>query len=187
MKGKAGNEGKRGGRIELHKDEVVAVYPGSFDPPTLGHLNLVGRAAAVFDKVVVAVAESTSKRYVFSTEERVELWRKVMPAGLGNVEIDTFRGLLVNYVEKKGGKILLRGLRNTTDFDYEIAMTNTNRAMKPTVETIFMMTEGRFAHLSSSLIKEIVLLGGSVKGMVHPLIEKELKKRIGPGARESKK
>jgi len=114
----------------------------------------------------------------------VELWRKVLPPGLANVEIDTFRGLLVNYVEKKGARILLRGLRNTTDFDYEIAMTNTNRAMKPNVETIFMMTEGRFAHLSSSLIKEIVLLGGSVKGMVHPLIEKELKKRIGPGAKK---
>jgi pantetheine-phosphate adenylyltransferase len=170
------------GQASFRRDDVIACYPGSFDPPTMGHLNLVSRAAAVFDRVVVAVAESTSKRYVFSTEERVELWRKIMPAGLTNVEIDTFHGLLVNYVEQKGGKILLRGLRNTTDFDYEIAMTNTNRAMKPEVETIFMMTEGRYAHLSSSLIKEIVLLGGSVKGMVPPLIEKELKGRIGPGA-----
>jgi pantetheine-phosphate adenylyltransferase len=168
------------GRAETLKPEVAAVYPGSFDPPTFGHLNIVTRAAAVFDRVVVAVAESTSKRYVFSTEERVKLWRRVLPPGLGNVELDTFHGLLVDYVEKKGARILLRGLRNTTDFDYEIAMTNTNRAMKPGVETVFMMTEGCFAHLSSSLIKEIVLLGGSVTGMVPPLVEAELKKRIGP-------
>ena len=164
----------------MAKKKVVAVYPGSFDPPTLGHINLVERAAAVFDEVILAVAESTSKRYVFSTEERVELWKKLIPKGVGNVKVDTFHGLLVDYVEKKGANILLRGLRNTTDFDYEISMAHTNRTMKPNVEILFMMTEGRYSHLSSSLIKEIVLLGGSVKGMVPPLVERELKKRIGP-------
>ena len=164
----------------MAKEPVIAVYPGSFDPPTLGHLNLVKRAAAIFDQVVVAVAESTSKRYVFSTEERVRLWRQIIPRDFTNVTVDTFTGLLVNYVEKKGARILLRGLRTTTDFEYELAMANTNRTMKPDVETLFMMTEGGFMHLSSSLIKEIVTLGGSVKGMVPPLIERELKKRIGP-------
>lgn len=161
-------------------ERVIAVYPGSFDPPTLGHLNLVNRAAEIFDKVVVAVAESTSKRYVFSTAERVELWKKLLPKRLTNVEVDTFTGLLVDYTARKGAKILLRGLRNSADFEYELSMANTNRALRPAVETVFMMTEGRLAHLSSSLIKEIVLLGGSVKGMVPPLVERELKKRIGP-------
>lgn len=166
----------------MAKKHSVAVYPGSFDPPTLGHLNLVTRAAGVFDEVVVAVAESTSKRYVFSTEERVALWKKILPPGTKNVKIDTFSGLLVDYVESKGACILLRGLRNSIDFEYEISMAQTNRTMNPQVETLFMMTEGQLSHLSSSLIKEIVYLGGSVKGMVPPLIERELKKRIGPGS-----
>jgi len=164
------------------KKNTVAVYPGSFDPPTLGHLNLVTRAAEIFNEVVVAVAESTSKRYVFSTEERVELWRKILPKGMKNVKIDTFSGLLVDYVASKNAGILLRGLRNGIDFEYEISMAQTNRSMNPDVETLFIMTEGHLAHLSSSLIKEIVYLGGSVKGMVPPLIERELKKRIGPGS-----
>ena len=168
----------------MAKKPVIAVYPGSFDPPTLGHLNLVKRAAETFDEVLIAVAESTSKRYVFTTEERLELWKELIPARLTNVKVDTFSGLLVNYVEKKGARILLRGLRNTTDFEYELAMANTNRAMKPKVETLFMMTEGSLSHLSSSLIKEIVILGGSVRGMVPPLVERELKKRIGPKSKK---
>jgi len=171
----------------VKKAKVVAVYPGSFDPPTLGHQNIVERASEVFDQVIVAVAISTSKRYVFSTEERVELWKKIVGKRLDNVVVDTFKGLLVDYVESKGSRILLRGLRNTTDFDYEISMAETNRTMRPKVEVLFMMTEGRYFHLSSSLIKEIVMLGGSVKGMVPPLIEKELKKRIGPGSNNKNK
>lgn len=170
----------------MAKDRVIAVYPGSFDPPTLGHLNLVLRAAAIFDEVVVAVAESTSKRYVFTTQERVELWKRLIPPPLTNVKVDTFTGLLVDYVARKNARILLRGLRTTTDFEYELAMANTNRTMKPDVETLFMMTESGLMHLSSSLIKEIVILGGSVKGMVPPLVERELKKRIGPKKKSGK-
>ena len=166
----------------MAKKKVVAVYPGSFDPPTLGHINIVERSAAVFDEVLIAVAESTSKRYVFTTEERVWLWGKVMPKNVKNVKIDTFKGLLVDYVAKKKARILLRGLRNSTDFEYEISMAQTNRTMNPDVEIMFMMTEGSLSHLSSSLIKEIVYLGGSVKGMVPAMVERELKKRIGPGA-----
>ena len=164
----------------MAKSKVVAVYPGSFDPPTWGHLNLVERAAAVFDEVIVAVAESTSKRYVFTTVERVELWKKLIPGKLKNVKVDTFSGLLVDYCQKKRAKILLRGLRNALDFEYEITMAHTNRTLNPELETVFMMTEGRLSHLSSSLIKEIVILGGSVKGMVPPRVERELRKRIGP-------
>ncbi len=164
----------------MAEDKVIAVYPGSFDPPTLGHVNLVARAAGVFDRVIVAVAESTSKGYVFTTEERVELWKKVLPKEVDNVSVETFKGLLVDFVAEKDARILLRGLRNTMDFEYEISMAQTNRTLKPDVEVLFMMTEGSYSHLSSSLIKEIVHLGGSVKGMVPPLVERELKKRIGP-------
>jgi len=170
----------------MAKKKVVAVYAGSFDPPTLGHLNIVTRSAQVFDQVIMAVAESTSKRYVFSTEERVKLWEKILPTNLKNVVVDTFSGLLVDYAEKKGAKILLRGLRNLTDFEYEISMAQTNRTMKPEVEILLMMTDGCYSHLSSSLIKEIVYLGGSVKGMVPPAVERELKKRIGPNSGKSK-
>ncbi len=139
----------------MAKKKVIAAYPGSFDPPTLGHLNIVSRSAAIFDEVIIAVADSTSKRYVFSTEERLDLWRKILPKGLSNVKVDSFKkSLLVDYAEGKGAGILLRGLRNTTDFEYEIAMAHTNRQMKPAVETLFMMTEGCYSHLSSSLIKE---------------------------------
>ena len=168
----------------MKKNRVLAAYPGSFDPPTFGHLNIVTRSSAIFDEVIIAVAESTSKRYVFTTDERVELWKKLIPKDIKNVKVDTFKGLLVDYVAKNNANILLRGLRNTTDFEYEISMAHTNRAMKPEIETLFMMTEGKYSHLSSSLIKEIVMLGGSVKGMVPPLIERELKKRIGPKAKK---
>lgn len=170
----------------MTKKQVSAVFPGSFDPPTWGHVDLIKRSAAVFDKVIIAVAESTSKRYVFSTEERVDLWRGVLPENLDNVEVDTFKGLLVDYMDKKNSRILLRGLRNLTDFEYEISMSQTNQTMNPKVETLFIMTAGHYSHLSSSLIKEIVMLGGSVKNMVPPLIEKELKKRIGPEAGKKK-
>ncbi len=170
----------------MTKKQVIAVFPGSFDPPTLGHIDLIKRSAAVFDKVIIAVAESTSKKYVFTTEERVDLWKQLVPEDLANVEVDTFHGLLVDYMDKKKARILLRGLRNIADFEYEISMSQTNQTMNPKVETLFIMTAGHLSHLSSSLIKEIVMLGGSVKGMVSPLVEKELKKRIGPQAKKKK-
>ncbi len=162
----------------------VAIYPGSFDPPTNGHLNLVKRGALIYDEVIVAVAESTSKRYLFNTEERVQLWKKLLK-NVSGVKVETFSGLLVDYAARKKSNVILRGLRNVTDFEYEIQMATTNRTLKPKIETVFMMTEGIYAHLSSTLIKEIVILGGSVKGMVPPLIERELYKRLGPKSKKS--
>ncbi len=156
----------------------IAIYPGSFDPPTEGHLNLVKRGVDIFDEVIVAVAESTSKRYAFSTAERVALWKKLLKE-VPRVRVETFSGLLVDYVERRGAKIIMRGLRNVTDFEYEIQMATTNRRLNPRLETVFVMTEGKFSHLASSLIKEIVILGGSVKGMVPPLVERDLKKKLG--------
>jgi len=166
----------------------VAIYPGSFDPPTNGHLNLVKRGTQIFDQVIVAVAESTSKRYLFTTEERVKLWKQLLKGAPG-VKVETFSGLLVNYVESKNSNVILRGLRNVTDFEYEIQMASTNHTLNSRIETVFMMTEGIYSHLSSTLIKEIVMLGGSVKGMVPPLVERELKKRLvrKPSARNKTK
>jgi len=155
----------------------IAIYPGSFDPPTIGHVNIVERGVEIFDQVIVAVSQSTSKKYLFSTEERVEIWRKLLKK-IPRARVESFGGLLVNYVEKKGTNLILRGLRNVTDFEYEIQMAITNRAMKPRLETVFIMTEGTYSHLAASLIKEIVLLGGKVTGMVPPLVERELRKKL---------
>jgi len=154
-----------------------AVYAGSFDPPTVGHLNIVRRGLKLFDEVIVAVAESTSKRYVFTTAERVALWKQLL-RGVRGAKVETFSGLLVNYAKRRGSAAVLRGLRNFTDFEYETTMAGMNRSLAPGIEIVFLLTEPQFAHLSSSLIKEIVLLRGSVKGMVPPLVERELKKKI---------
>jgi len=163
------------------RSEIVgkrrAIYAGSFDPPTEGHLNIVRRGLKLFDEVIVAVAESTSKKYVFTTAERVELWKKLTRKTPG-VKVETFSGLLVAYARRRGAIAVLRGLRNFTDFEYESTMAGMNKAMHPEIEIVFLLTEAKFAHLSSSLIKEIVLLGGSVQGMVPALVERELKKKL---------
>jgi pantetheine-phosphate adenylyltransferase len=155
----------------------VAIYPGSFDPPTEGHLNIVKRGARIFDEVVVAVSESISKKYVFTPEERVELWKKLLKK-VPRTKVETFSGLLIDYARRRGANILLRGLRNVTDFEYEIQMATTNRVLDDKIETVFIMTEGTYSHIASSLIKEVVTMGGSAKGMVPPLVEKELKKKL---------
>jgi pantetheine-phosphate adenylyltransferase len=164
----------------------VAIYPGSFDPPTIGHLNVVLRGVKIFDRVIVAVAESTSKKYLFSVPERVEIWKKLLEKVPG-ASVESFSGLLVDYVQRKGAHIILRGLRNVTDFEYEIQMAITNRELKPDLETVFIMTEGTYSHLAASLIKEIVMLGGSVKGMVPALVEKELRKKLSKNQRAKEK
>lgn len=157
----------------------VAVYPGSFDPPTIGHLNVVLRGVKIFDEVIVAVAESTTKKYLFTVPERVEIWKKLLKT-VPRASVESFSGLLVDYVQKRGANIILRGLRNVTDFEYEIQMAITNRELNPELETVFIMTEGTYSHLAASLIKEIVMLGGSVKGMVPPIVEKALRKKLLP-------
>ena len=155
----------------------VAIFPGSFDPPTEGHLNIVKRGVEIFDEVVVAVSESISKKYAFTPEERVALWEKLLNKVPG-ARVETFSGLLVDYVKRRGSKIILRGLRNVTDFEYEIQMATTNRKLNPKIETVFIMTEGTYSHIAASLIKEVVAMGGSAKGMVPLLVEKELRKRL---------
>ncbi len=154
-----------------------AVYPGSFDPVTFGHINIVNRALKVFDKIIVAVAVNTTKNTTFTLEERADILQDVF-RDYPNVEIDYFSGLLVDYVRKKGAQTILRGIRTITDFDYEFQMALANKSLDPNVEQIYMMTEGKYLYHSSSIIKEIVFLGGSAKEMVPEIVEKNLKIKL---------
>lgn len=146
--------------------------------PTLGHINIVERGLKVFDKVIVAVAINTSKTPVFNVEERVELLRKIFGKNK-KIEIDTFEGLLVDYVKRKKSSVILRGVRTVADFEYELQMSFANKKLLPKLETVFIMTESHFSHaVSSSIIKELARFGGSLRDMVHPIVEKQLLQKI---------
>ncbi|MGB9613299.1 MAG: pantetheine-phosphate adenylyltransferase [Candidatus Margulisiibacteriota bacterium] len=153
----------------------IAVYPGSFDPVTNGHLDIIKRAAKLFDKVVVAVICNPEKAPAFSVNERMSMIKEAVK-GFKNVAVDAFDGLLVDYVRKKKGAIIVRGLRAVSDFDYEFQMALTNRQMAPEIETIFLMTDHHYSYLSSSFVKQIARLGGDISEMVPKLVLKHLKK-----------
>lgn len=155
----------------------IAIYPGSFDPPTFGHVNIVERGLKIFKKIIVAVAINTAKKCLLTPEERLDLLNQVFK-GHKNVEVDRFEGLLVNYAKEKKAKVILRGLRTVADYEYELQMSFSNKSLYPDLETIFMITENRYSHISSTLIKEIVHFGGSAKGMVPPVVEKRIKKTL---------
>ncbi len=157
----------------------IAIYPGSFDPLTNGHLDVVERAARLFDRVVVAVAENEGKRPLFSTNERRKLVT-VAVAGLANVEVETFGGLLVEYVVQRGGSAIVRGLRAVSDFEFEFQLALMNRKLNDHVETIFMMPKDTYTFVSSRLVKEIARLGGDIRPFVPPNIEAALRKRLAP-------
>lgn len=157
------------------KNSIICT--GSFDPPTNGHLNIIERALKAFDHVVVAIATNTSKQPILSPKERVGILKKIY-ADTPGVEIDVFEGLLVDYARKRGISRALRGIRNMSDYEYEYEMALTNKTLDPELETLFMMTEGKYAHLSSSIIKEVILFGGSLSGMIHPLVEEALRKKL---------
>ena len=159
--------------------ERVAVYPGSFDPPTMGHLNIINRAAEVFDRVIVAVAINVSKRGLFSREERVGLLEGLV-ANRPNIEVDSFQGLLVDYMKQRGYITVLRGIRTVSDFESELQMAQANRLLMENMDTVFMMTDAHYSHLSSSIIREIITLGGDTKGMVSPDVEAALKAKLAP-------
>jgi pantetheine-phosphate adenylyltransferase len=156
----------------------TALCPGSFDPPTDGHINIVERGLRIFDHITVAVAVNRSKKTLFDPEERAEMLKKLFK-DTKNVEVDSFEGLLVDYCKKKGIHTILRGIRTVSDYEYELQMSLANRILNPDTETIFMMTEGRFSHISSSIIKEVISFGGSGTGMIHPYVEKKLRERLG--------
>lgn len=155
----------------------TALCPGSFDPPTNGHINIIERGLEIFDHITVAVAVNRLKKTIFSPDERVAMLRELLK-DKKNVEIDSFEGLLVDYCQKKKIHTILRGIRTVSDYEYELQMSLANRILNPNIETIFMMTEGRFSHISSSIIKEVISFGGAGSGMIHPLVEKKLRQKI---------
>ena len=142
----------------------VAIYPGSFDPLTNGHLSIIHRGLEMFEKVIVAIAVNPKKTPLFSVDERLQLIREAEPSP--RVEVDHFQGLLVDYARRRGVKVIMRGLRAVSDFEYEFMMANMNRKLAPDIETVFMMTSGDHFYISSQNIREVSSLGGSVEGMV---------------------
>jgi len=155
----------------------IAVYPGSFDPITNGHLDIIERAANVFDQVIVAVSVNSAKKPLFTMEERVELLREVLRP-YPNVRVDSFTGLTVDYVVSQKAQVIIRGLRAISDFENELQMAVTNRKLKPAVETFFMMARAEYSFISSSLIKEIANYGGCIKGFVPEVVEKRIKDKL---------
>jgi pantetheine-phosphate adenylyltransferase len=151
----------------------VAVYPGSFDPITYGHLDIINRGLKIFDEVIIAVAENPTKKALFTTEERVDLIREVL-AGNGRATVDTFGGLLIDYVLSRRASVIIRGLRAVSDFEYEFQIAQMNRAISQDVETLFMMTSVPFSYLSSSIVKEVSSLNGPIDGLVPPIVKKAL-------------
>lgn len=157
-----------------HFGMKIAVYPGTFDPVTNGHLDIIHRSAKVFDKLIVAVLNNTSKNPLFSVEERTELLRKVT-SDLPNVEIDSFRDLLINYMKQKDAHLIVRGLRAVSDFEYELQMASTNRKLDESFETFFMTSTPQYSYLSSSIVKEIARFHGPVTDLVPLEVEKALR------------
>jgi len=157
---------------------VTAVYPGTFDPITNGHTDLIGRASTLFDEVVVAIAANPSKKPVFSLDERVEM-AKIVTAHLNNVTIVGFDTLLVHFVRDRNAQVILRGLRAVSDFDYEFQLAGMNRRLDSNIETIFLTPAEKYAYISSSLVREISALGGDVSEFVHESVMAELALRLG--------
>lgn len=156
----------------------IAVYPGSFDPVTFGHLDIIRRAAKQYDTLIVAVLNNTSKNPLFTVEERVALLQEVTK-DLPNIEIDSFRDLLVRYMRSRNAQVSVRGIRSVTDFEYELQMASTNRQLDEGIETIFMMTNPKYSYLSSSIVKEIAKFGGAVHDLVPPAVEAGLRRKYG--------
>lgn len=153
---------------------MLAIYPGSFDPLTNGHVDIIQRGSRLFDRIVVAILLNVEKAPLFTVAERVEIAREVF-AEYPNVEVDTFDGLLVEYARRKGAGVIVRGLRAISDFEYEMQMALMNRHLNPDVETVFMMPAETYTYVSSRLVKEVVALGGSVTNLVPRLVEDRLR------------
>jgi pantetheine-phosphate adenylyltransferase len=155
----------------------VAIYPGSFDPVTNGHLDLIERGEKMFDKLIVAVLKNVEKTPLFSVTERVEMLRDVTKQW-DSVEIDVFEGLLVEYARKRGAAVILRGIRAISDYEFELQMALMNRKLEPRLETVFMLPGESYSYLSSKLVREIARLGGPTTGLVPPSVEKRLRAKV---------
>ncbi len=160
----------------------IAVYPGSFDPITNGHVDILERALVMFDRVVVAIAENVRKTALFSLAERTTHIRDAV-GGNPRVEVDAFEGLLVDYVEKRGAHVVVRGLRALADFEYEFQLAHMNRRLGQEIDTVFLMTSEKDFYVSSSLVKEVAMFGGDITGLVPPGVEAALIKRFADGKR----
>lgn len=156
----------------------IAVYPGSFDPITFGHLDIIDRGLEVFNEIIIAVARNSEKRSLFTVAERIRLIEEALE-GNPRVKVDTFDGLLVDYVASKGAKVILRGLRAVSDFEYEFQIAQMNHNLKSEVETLFMMTSVPYGYLSSSIVKEVASLQGPVESLVPPVVRKALAEKFG--------
>jgi pantetheine-phosphate adenylyltransferase len=156
--------------------ETLAIYPGSFDPLTNGHVDIIQRGSRLFDRIVVALLLNVEKSPLFTVEERVDIAREVFAAN-PNVEVDTFDGLLVDYARRRRAGVIVRGLRAISDFEYEMQMALMNRHLNPEVETVFMMPAEPYTYVSSRLVKEVAALGGSVTNLVPRLVEDRLREK----------
>jgi pantetheine-phosphate adenylyltransferase len=156
---------------------VTAIYPGSFDPVTNGHLDLIARAAMIFDRLIVAVARNLEKDPLFPVNERVEMLEAVT-FDWKNVEVEVFEGLLMDYARARNATVVLRGIRAVSDYEYELQMAMMNRKIEPQIETVFMLPGEAYSYISSRLVKELARLGGPVKGLVPPLVEERLRSKV---------
>ena len=156
----------------------IAVYPGSFDPPTYGHIDLIGRAAKIFDSLIVAVARNSDKAGLFSVEERIEMLTRIV-RDQPNVEVTSFQGLTAEFARQRNAIALVRGLRVVSDFEYEITMAIANQKLNPTIDTVCLMPSENYLLLSSRIVREIAVFGGSLKDFVPEEIEQRLREKLG--------
>ena len=157
----------------------TTIYPGSFDPPTNGHLDLIQRGSKIFEELVVAILRNSEKTPMFSVGERLEMLRE-LTADAGNIRIDTFDGLMVEYAKSIEATCTLRGIRAISDYEYELKMALMNRKLEPTLETVFMMPADKYSYVSSRLVREVAQAGGPVKGLVPEIVEQKLREKLDP-------
>ncbi|KKL46166.1 hypothetical protein LCGC14_2348260 [marine sediment metagenome] len=155
----------------------IAIYPGSFDPITNGHLDIIKRIKFLFDKIVIAVNDNPLKPFLFTASERVEMIKEIL-SDFPGMEVESFRGLLVRYAEKKGARFIVRGLRALSDFEYEFQMDLMNRKLNPQIETVYLMTRQSYSYLSSSIIKEIIQLGGDTPSLIPDSVKMRLQEKF---------
>lgn len=167
----------RGAFPNLTMKTSIAIYPGSFDPVTNGHLDLIERGEKMFDRLIVAVLKNVEKEPLFSVSERVEMLRQVTKRW-DSVEVDVFEGLLVDYARKRSAAVILRGIRAVSDYEYELQMALMNRKLEPRLETVFMLPGESYSYLSAKLVREIAKLGGPLAGLVPPLVEQRIRSKV---------